>query len=92
MLEPMPAQPQRFSRRSFLALGGLAVAGASGFAPRGTAVAGFQQPDVLRSQGGRLHVRLVAAQGAWLNGEWTHALGYTARRRDPRSWSRRATS
>ncbi|MGQ0465543.1 MAG: multicopper oxidase family protein [Sporichthyaceae bacterium] len=63
------------SRRSFLALGGLGVAAASGarFAPGAPA---FEQPAVVRSAGGRLHVELVAAQGTWLGGVWSQAYGY----------------
>lgn len=74
----MHDEPRRLSRRSFMALSGLAVAGVSGAAPvrSSTGAAAFTPPTVLRSQGGRLHVRLVAQQGAWMNGEWTYALGY----------------
>ncbi len=70
----------RISRRSLLALGGLAVAGASGagMAPHRAQVgaASFEQPGVLRSTGGRLQARLVAESGTWLDGVWTQALGY----------------
>ena len=75
----MHVEPQRISRRSFMVLGGLAVAGVSGAAPvRGTTgAAAFAQPAVLRSAGGRLQARLVARSGTWLGGRYAaQAFGY----------------
>jgi hypothetical protein len=68
------------TRRSFLALGGLAVAGAAGAAGAGrvggAGGAALEQPTVLRSARGRLDVRLVADSGTWLGGQYTQAFGY----------------
>lgn len=66
----------RMSRRSFMVLSGLAAVAASSGARFAPHAAAFEQPALLRSSAGRLHVNLTAASGAWLGGVWSQALGY----------------